>query len=222
LRADCRAPGVRLNTTRFIAALSLLAFLPPGAAQEPAAPQELVVIDLRPKEEKEGFGLSPLTGKCNDDVFRIPDVASDPLKVDVLKSDLAQQLGLAGDGKTLTVLNWSIYYNKQIQKSGSMFDSVGIQGYSVPGKKKEKQPGSKCSRKESAGGWYQGAEATTVYFPLISEFEGTFGGKPFSVRVVYSPTRKLAGKFEGAQEDTEALLEAVHKTSEALAIAVVQ
>ena len=54
-----------------------------------------------------------LSGKCNKDVFRIADVASDPLKVEVLRADLARQLGLAGDGKTLTVLNWSIYYNKQ-------------------------------------------------------------------------------------------------------------
>jgi hypothetical protein len=27
-------------------------------------------------------------------------------------------LGLAGDGKTLTVLNWSIYYNKQVSGGG--------------------------------------------------------------------------------------------------------
>ena len=202
--------------------LALIALLQPSMAQEEASPQALVVIDLRPKAEREGFGLAPLEGKCNKDVFRIPDVASDPLKVEVLKTDLAEQLGLAGDGKTLTVLNWSIYYNKQVQQSGSMLDSVGIQGYSVPGKKKEKHPGSKCSRKESAGGWYQGSEATSVYFPLISEFEGTFGGKPFSVRVVYSPQRKLAGKFEGATEDTEAVLGTVHKTAEALALAIVQ
>jgi hypothetical protein len=174
----------------------------------------LVVIDLRPKEEKEGFGLAPLAGKCNEDVYRIADVASDPLKVDVLKEDLAPLLGPSG--KTLTVLNWSIYYNKQVQKSGGMFESVGIQGYSVPGKKKEKRPGSKCSRKESAGGWYEGGEVTSVYFPLVSEFEGTFGGKPVSVRLVYSPTRKLAGEFKGAPEDAEALVAAVHATAEAI------
>ncbi len=212
--------GVRLITTRFIAALALLAVLQPSMAQDEATQQEIVVIDLRPKDEREGFGLAPLSGKCNEDVFRIADVASDPLKVEVLKGDLAPLSGTSG--KTLTVLNWSIYYNKQVQKKGSMLESVGIQGYSVPGKKKEKMPGSKCSQKESAGGWYEGKEATTVYFPLISEFEGTFGGKQLTVRVVYSPQRKLAGKFEGAGEDKEALLEAVHKTSEAVATAILQ
>ena len=145
--------------------------------------------------EKEGNGLAPLSGKCNEDVYRIADVASDPLKVDLLKEDLAPLVGTSG--KTLTVLNWSIYYNKQVQKSGGGLSGVGIQGYSVPGKKKEKRPGSKCSKKESAGGWYQGAEVTSQYFPLISEFEGTFAGRPVSVRVVHSPTRKLEGKFEG-------------------------
>jgi hypothetical protein len=202
---------MKYRAMRIFALLSLIPVLP-ATAQETAS--SLVVIDLRPKEEKDGFGLAPLTGKCNDDVFRIADVASDPLKVDVLKEDLTPLLGASG--KTLTVLNWSIYYNKQVQKSGSMLENVGIQGYSVPGKKKERRPGSKCSRKESAGGWYEGGELTSVYFPLISEFEGTYGGKPLSVRVVHSPTRKLTGEFKGAAEDTEALLTIVHKTSEAI------
>ena len=205
---------------RVLAALSLIPVFASALAQEGTTSSELVVIDLRPKEEREGFGLSALQGKCNEDVFRIPDVASDPLKVDVLKSDLSPMLGM--EGKTLTVLNWSIYYNKQVQKSGSMLDSVGIQGYSVPGKKKEKHPGSKCSKKESAGGWYEGKEVTGVYFPLVSEFEGTFAGKPVSVRVVYSPTSKLPGKFEGDKVDTDALLEAVHKTAEAVVSAAMQ
>ena len=72
-----------------------------------------MVIDLRPKEEKDGIGLLELTGKCNKDVFRIADVATDPVKVEVLRAGLAEQLGLSSDGKTLTVLNWSVYYNKQ-------------------------------------------------------------------------------------------------------------
>jgi hypothetical protein len=205
---------------RFITALTLVACLQPAMAQDGAASGEIVVIDLRPKDERDGFGLSPLDGKCNEDVFRIADVASDPLKVDALKADLSPLMGT--NGKTLTVLNWSIYYNKQVQKKGSMLEGVGIQGYTVPAEKKKKMPGSKCSKKESAGGWYEGREATTTYFPLISEFEGTFGGKPVSVRVVYSPPRKLTGKFEGADEDKEALLEAVHKTSEAVATAIFQ
>jgi hypothetical protein len=43
-----------------------------------------------------------------------------------------------------------------------------------------------------------------------------------SVRIVYSPTRKLPGKFEGDAADTEALLEAVHRTSEAVATVMLQ
>jgi hypothetical protein len=202
-----------------VAALSLLGCLRPLLAQDAAPSQDLVVIDLRPKEEQEGFGLTALEGKCNEDVFRIADVASDPVKVEILKSDLSSLLGV--EGKTLTVLNWSIYYNKQVQHKGSMLEGVGIQGYSVPNKKK-KEAGSKCSRKESAGGWYQASELDSVYFPLVSEFEGTFAGRPVSVRVVYSPHSKLAGQFKGDGKDTEALLEAVHKTSEALATTMLQ
>jgi len=202
---------------RILAILSLVS-VTPVLAQD-AAPS-LVVIDLRPKEEKDGFGLAPLNGKCNENVFRVADVASDPMKVEVLKEDLVPLAGTSS--KTLTVLNWSIYYNKQVQSKGSMLEGVGIQGYSIPGKNKERHAGSKCSKKESAGGWYQASELSTVYFPLISEFEGTLGGKPVSVRVVYSPEQKLAGKFEGDPADTEALVGAVHKTSEAVAQAFIQ
>ena len=194
----------------------------PAFAQEPAAPADLVVIDLRPKEEKEGFGLSELTGKCNKDVYRIPDVATDPLKVDVLKADIVQQLADGGAGKTLTVLNWSIYYNKQVQGGGGGLNKVGIGGYSIPGKKKERRAGSDCARSESAGGWYEASEIHSTYFPLVSEFSGTFGGKPVNVRVVHSPHSKLEGKFAGDANDTESLLETVRETAEAVAIATVQ
>lgn len=203
-----------------IAALSLIGYLAPAAAQE--EPKPLVVIDLRPDEEKEGHGLAPLTGKCNDDVYRIADVATDPLKIDVLRGDLESLMGT--EGKTLTVLNWSIYYNKQVQKGGGRLKGVGVQGYSIPTSKddKKKRAGSKCSQKESAGGWYDASELTSVYFPIISEFTGTFAGKPVNARVVYSPRMKLPGTFEGEAADTEALLEAVHATSEAVATAILQ
>ncbi|HEV7609553.1 MAG TPA: hypothetical protein VGO61_19610 [Steroidobacteraceae bacterium] len=210
------------QVTRTIAALCLFAFLQPLTARAAAAPDDLVVIDLRPQNEKEGTGLSPVSGKCNKGVFRIADVASDPLKIEVLKNDLARELGMAADGKTLTVLNWSIYYNKVAAHGGSKFGNVGLMGYSLPHKEKEKERGSKCTREESAGGWYEAGEVTTSAAPLVSEFEGTFAGKPLSVRIVYSPHRKIEGKFDGDPDDTNELIEAVDKTAEALAAAIVK
>jgi hypothetical protein len=214
---------MRRQATRLFAALCLLAFRSTLQAQEPANPDELRAIDLRPQIEKDGIGLSPLTGKCNKDVFRIADVASDPLKVEVLRANLARQLGLAGDGKTLMVLNWSIYYNKYSAPGGAKLGGIGIQGYSLPGAKEKKEKrGSKCSRQESAGGWYEDSEVTTTAPPLVSEFSGTFGGKPFNVRVVHSPRHKIEGKFEGGTDDTQELLDTVQETAEALATAIVQ
>ena len=213
---------MKKRVIRMIALLGVLAFQQPVLAQE-APSQELVVIDLRPQEEKDGLGLIALSGKCNKDVFRIADVASDPVKVEALRAGLAEQLGLASDGKTLTVLNWSVYYNKQ-KPSRSFLEGVGVQGYDLPtGKKKETGgAGSKCSQKESAGGWYEGSEVTTIVPPIISEFTGTYGGKPFNVRVVHSVRRKIDGKFKGAADDTEELLATVSETAEALAAAIVK
>ena len=208
------------RVTRLIAPLLLLAIQQPSLAQE-ASSQELVVIDLRPKEEKDGIGLLELTGKGNKDVYRTADVATDPVKVELLRAGLAEQLGLSSDGKTLTVLNWSVFYNKQ-KVGGSFLEGVGVQGYNLPGKKKEGGAGSKCSQKESAGGWYQGSEVTTIVPPIISEFAGMYGGKPYNVRVVHSVRRKIEGKFKGAADDTEELLKTVSATAEALAAAIVQ
>jgi len=211
-----------MNYSRILATACLLMFHQSLPAQESAPADELKVIDLRPPEEKDGLGLAPLDGKCNKDVFRIADVASDPLKVDVLKRDLEYALPVSAERKTLTVLNWSIYYNKQVNKGGGGFlKNIGVQGYGVPTQEdKGKQPGSKCSQKESAGGWYEGKEVSGIYFPLVSEFTGTFGGKPVNVRVVFSPGRKLEGKFEGGEQDTQALIDTVHKTAEQLVIAL--
>lgn len=205
-----------MHATRTIAIL-LFAAIPVVSNAQEESPQ-LVVIDLRPTEEKDGTGLKELDGKCNENVFRIADVATDPLKLDILREDLSRIQMIKP--KTLTVLNWSIYYNKQVNKDSSFLKGVGVGGYTVPtGKSDAKQPGSKCSQKESAGGWYEGKEVTGIYFPLISEFAGTFGGKPVNVRLVYSPSRKLEGKFEGGERDTEALLEVVHQTAEQLIVA---
>ena len=207
---------------RLLGVLALFACLQPSSAQDAQKSVELKVIDLWPAEERDGVGLMELSGKCNKDVYRIADVASDPLKVEVLRADLAQQMGLASDEKTLMVLNWSIYYNKQTPRSGPKLTDIGIQGYGIPGKKKEKQLGSKCTREESAGGWFTDSDVTTTVPPLVSEFSGTFGGKPYNIRVVHSVRRKIEGKFLGAADDTQALLETVHKTAEALATAIVQ
>lgn len=212
------------NVTCAIAILLSAAVLAPVLAPvlaEDAEPR-LVVIDLRPPEEREGTRLVELEGKCNKDVFRIADVATDPLKVDVLREDLSQ-IQMIKPG-TLTVLNWSIYYNKQTHgRSGNGVQSVGIGGYTIPtGNKKERKAGSKCTRRDSAGGWYEGSEIHSPYFPIVSELTGTYGGRPIKVRVVYSPSTKLTGKFEGGADDTQALLEAVHQTSEQVIIALVQ
>lgn len=188
--------------------------------EEPASGHALVVIDLRPKEERAGTGLTPLAGECNRDVYRIADVASNPPKIDAMKSGLAGKLGRAADGKTLTVLNWTIYYNKQLEGGQPWAKIVGVGGIPLPGNKQGKLPGSKCTRQESGGGWFDPSEVTGNHSPLVSVFEGTFAGTPVAVRIVHSPKRKLEGKFTGGAADTQAILDAVRETSEALAAIV--
>jgi len=209
---------MKFLTSHFPVALALLAYLSPALAQQRPADPTLVVIDLRPKEEKQGTGLSPLTGKCNEDVYRIADPASNPRKVAALQSQLAAKLGATADGRTLTVLNWTIYYNRQLDGGQPWVKMVPVgAGIPLPGQHQGNFPGSKCSRQESGGGWFDRSEVTGKYSPLVSVFEGTFGGVPVGVRIVHSPQHKIDGTFKGGAGDSRVLLDAVRETAEALA-----
>ena len=56
---------------------------------------------------------------------------------------------------------------RQTQGSGGgLLEGVGIQGYNVPTSDKKKHPGSKCSRKDSAGGWYEGKDFSNDWFTM--------------------------------------------------------
>jgi hypothetical protein len=210
---------MKFLATRSCAALALLAWLSPVLSQNSAAAHPLVVIDLRPAEERQGKGLAPLSGECNADVYRIADGASNPAKVKLLQIDLAGKLGAAAGGRTLTVLNWTIYYNRQLYggQPWAKIESVGPGiPLPLPGHHQGNFPGSKCSRQESGGGWFDRTEVTRKHSPLVSVFEGTFAGVPVGVRIVHSPNRDL-GKFKGDAHDSAAVLAAVHETAEALA-----
>jgi hypothetical protein len=210
---------------RIAAAAVLVASLSGASAQVRAADHALAVIDLRPREEKAGTGLTPLTGPCNEGVYIVADTASKPAKVAVLQSDLAGKLGVAGQGKTLTVLNWTIYYSRQMygDQAGegarilsSNGNPLSVNPYTGT-RSQGSAPGSKCVRQESTSGWFERSEVHGKYSPLVSVFTGTFGGSPVSVRIVYSPTRELEGKFKGEVTDSLAVLGAAHQTADALA-----
>src|SRR5262245_22607638 len=115
-----------MKPVTLFAALIFLGSAQASLAENPDKSVELKVIDLRPQEERDGVGLTELTGKCNKHVFRIADVASDPLKVEALRAELARQMGLASDEKTLMVLNWSIYYNRQAEHGAPKLSSFGV------------------------------------------------------------------------------------------------
>ena len=85
--------------------------------------------------------------------------------------------------------------------------SVGVQGYydSRQEEREASRAASARARNRPAAGT-QAAKSRPSSPPLVSEFAGTFGGKPFNMRVVHSPRRKIEGKFKGDADDTEDLL----------------
>ncbi len=72
--------------TRLIASLFLVRIPAAAPAQEAASPRSSWSSTCGRRKRRTGLGLLPQSGKCNKDVFRIADVASDPLKVEALQA----------------------------------------------------------------------------------------------------------------------------------------
>lgn len=196
-----------------IAGACLLAFLVSGTVTA----ADLTVIDSRPEEDKENDEVTQNAMSCSFLVFRVGDSATDPSKVKVLEADLEANPALALDGKTLEITSWAIYQNRQ---AGMRYKSSGLLPYLLATEEDKKKMGARCKRHKTKHGWYDGSEVTTLANPLVSEFHALYDGRSIFVRTVYSPAQELKGKFKGDPLDTEATLQAIHKTAEALATAL--
>lgn len=174
---------------------------------------DLAVVDSRPEEDKENGMVTQNAMSCSFPVRRVGDDATSPSKVKVLEADLEQRPDLAIDGKTLEITSWAIYQNRQ---AGMRYKSSGLLPYLLATEEDKKKMGARCKRHKTKVAWYDGSEVTTIVHPLISEFQGIYDGRPIAVRIVFSPQKDLKGKFEGDPADTEAALQAIHKTVEAL------
>ena len=114
------------------------------------------------------------------------------------------------------MLNWTVYYNKQLEGGQPWAKIVGVGGIPIPGKNPDKFPGSKCLRGGVRGRSVRAQRGHRQIFSAVSVFEGTYAGTPVAVRIVHSPKRKHQGKFTGGAADSRAVLDCVHETAEAL------
>ena len=177
------------------------------------------------RKKRTASGSRELTGKCNKDVYRIADVASDPLKVEVLRADLAQQSGLAGDGKTLTVLNWSIYYNKQATGGGPKLERRRHPGLlRSPARRRKSEPGSKCSQRGVGRRLVSARRSHDQWFRRSSRNSREPSAASRSTCASSTRARREdRGQVQGRRErHRRSCSTTVHKTAEALATAIVQ
>ena len=151
---------------RILAALFLIAGLQPAIAQEAGQPAELVVIDLRPQGRKGRLRACGAERQVQRGCVSHPRCRDRPAQGRRAQGGSRAAAVGRRRGKTLTVLNWSIYYNKQVQGGGGGLERRRRRRlYDPRPGRKRSTPGSNCSQKESAGGWYEGRRALVDVFP---------------------------------------------------------
>jgi hypothetical protein len=128
----------------------------------------------------------------------------------LLRQELSERLGALAQGQTVTVNRYVIFHNRREATRGSVF--AGKSGL-IPSA--FKAAGDSCPEEKTTGGWFDPAETTTPFSPIIVQIEATMDGRTRSVRTVYSPSEELYGFGEPAA--SEALFAAMRKATEALA-----
>jgi hypothetical protein len=180
------------------------------AQETVSAPVNFTVIDERIESDKKQKTLSYLVTSCDYAVRRLGDKTA-PNRVDALHDDLVRIKGAALEGKTLTVTQYNIYFNRNARMRGQVYSNyTGV----VAGVM-EKQ-GSNCPREKAGGGWFDAAELTGPFSPLVVDVKATLEGVPYNTRVVFTPAREVPGDFR-TPEDVAILAAAMHKAAEAIA-----
>lgn len=149
----------------------------------------LSVVDERPKEERESEILSLLVSSCDYGIRRLGDDITVPDKIELLKTDLVNQLDLI-DKQTIYIKHYTVYFNKSRALHGSMSKiSTGM----IPDILNSM--GSECPEEKTTAGWYSGTDVTTPYSPIIIDMDVVFNRRKYLVRSVYSPSFEIKGAF---------------------------
>ncbi len=165
------------------------------------------IKDERPEAEKETEWKSLSITSCNYGIRQIGDNLMVPDRLTILRNDLHKTLGKKLSGKTVSVKKYSIYFNEQNALRGRVYSQ-----YKGAVADFMSTFGSGCKREEVAGGWFEPADVTTPFSPIIIEITVAIDGKKYSVRNVYSPEKEIEPAF-GNPESAAALFAAVQKAT---------
>ncbi len=172
------------------------------------------IKDERPEAEKETEWKSLSITSCNYGIRQIGDKDVVPDRLTILRNDLHKAIGQKLSGKTVSVKKYSIHFNAQNAFRGSVYSQ-----YKGPIAGFMSTFGSGCKREEVAGGWFEPADVTTPFSPIIIEITVEIDGKEYPVRSVYSPEKEIAPAF-GNPESASALFAAIQKASNQLVASI--
>lgn len=159
---------------------------PVGGPEVSAEVPPLQFVNARPAGEDRTRTLSQWALSCRSGIRVISDEGRDFDRVERLKAKLAEEAGALA-GHRFTLKSYQLLLNSHIELDarawGVALGSVGYFGTSGPGRQKPR-----CARAKMPLGWFDPAELTNEYSPLIVQIEAELDGRPLTVHTAYSPS----------------------------------
>ncbi len=162
------------------ATLALMGLLVTGGALADPAPDAappaagLTIIDKRPAKDDTTELLSLWATSCKLGIQRLGDEFTTPPKLELLRQDLATQLGSAL-ATTITVSHYSIFNNSHAAAVGGNPFGHGLVGAALD---------PDCTREKTGEGGLDPGEMSTDHQTLVVEINVTIGASAFTGRTV--------------------------------------
>ena len=156
------------------------------------------IVDKREKKDSKTETISYLVTSCDYAIDRIGDEVTSPNRLNLLRSDLEQEISNLLKDSKLIVNKYTIHINTGAYYRGVTFSGTGGLIPSLMEKM-----GSSCKESETSEGWYDKTEITTPYSPVIVQLNVSFNGREIKLRNVYSPTKEFMNKYDDPVSSTE-------------------
>lgn len=172
-----------------VCAAALAGLVVAGTAQAQA---QLQVADARPAEQLKSKTYSRNLYDCKFGIKLITGDDRRPAsRTEMLRADLEEAFGGRLAGKAVSVTDYRLVINYSTYAIRRGNEVAGGPIGKVMAATSDRRPKAKCAPEKTPVGWFSSEELHTIHSPLIVYLAVTIDGRPYNVRVVYSPDMEL-------------------------------
>jgi hypothetical protein len=165
------------------------------AQAQPAVPAGAhpFIKDERPQHARENYSGSFIISDCNYGVYNFGDKGGGVDRVARLEQPLVDAFGPDAAAQPATLRQYGIYVNRAQLLIGASTASTGLLGYAIGESLKGEGSGQrpKCKREKMAIGWFDQADLTNNFSPIVADIDITFRGKDYKINAAYSPPMEI-------------------------------